>query len=231
MGHKGASQTRKSDKTVIVQTKNCTNCGSIDIAQIGYTYKSVTDIPKTVAETIIYKSENYSCKNCHHKFKPNDPGVLGTELGPNLIAFIHNLYVKRIALRNIAETINNTFNLSLCHKTVENAIEIAANTVEPKTKEILKEIGAAPVIHADETRMHIGCKTGWAWIVVAAMAAYYQIAWSRSTAVMDGIIPDLDRTIICDGYAVYKQYDAMQRSAAGHTFWLRQNTRHCIKIR
>ncbi len=82
------------------------------------------------------------------------------------------------------ETINNTFILSLCHKTVKNAIEIAANTVKPKTKEILKEIRASLIIHAYETHMHIGHKTGWVWVVVATMTAYYQIAWSRSTAVM-----------------------------------------------
>ena len=95
-----------------------------------------------------------------------------------------------------------TLNLPLCHKTIKNAIEIAANTVEPKTKEILKEIRAALIIHADKICMHIGHKTGWAWVVVTAMAAYYQIAWSRSTAVMGRIIPDLNRTIICDRYGV-----------------------------
>jgi len=77
----------------------------------------------------------------------------------------------------------------------------------PTYDAILRQVLAAPVIGADETRWRLmdekGSAKWWAWSVSSPEAIAYRIFPTRSTDAGAELLADYRGIVVCDGYAVY----------------------------
>jgi transposase len=77
----------------------------------------------------------------------------------------------------------------------------------PTYDAILRQVLAAPVIGADETRWRLmdekGSTKWWAWSVCSPEAVAYRIFPERSTAAGAALLAGYRGIVVCDGYAVY----------------------------
>ena len=65
--------------------------------------------------------------------------------------------------------------MSVCHRTVENFLEVTANNLESETENILNDIRNKQYVHADETGISVNGKNAWIWAIATTCAVYFKI--------------------------------------------------------
>ena len=112
-GHVGVSHHRRSLKAIHHRPKRCGRCGGTNISEARTTAKQVTDIeqmPRTA--TVTHVCHECVCSDCRFVTAPKHPGIKGTSLGPNLLAFLTCVWGKAVSAGN-ATTLS-----SLWHRVV-----------------------------------------------------------------------------------------------------------------
>ena len=61
------------------------------------------------------------CSDCKTVTVPKSPGIKGTSLGPNLLAFLTNVWGKAVSVGNATTLLNDTFGAGLCKTACRNA--------------------------------------------------------------------------------------------------------------
>ena len=61
------------------------------------------------------------CSDCDAVTAPKPPGIKGTSLGPNLLAFLTSVWGKAVSTGNAATLLNDTFGAGMCKTAVKHA--------------------------------------------------------------------------------------------------------------
>ena len=83
---------------------------------------------------------------------------------------------------------------------------------EPIVEDLLDEVRAAGVIHADETPWHQGLLGRWLWVVLTT--AVFHIGSRRHEEIRDLLGDALLGWLVTDGYGAYRDYERRQRCLA-----------------
>ena len=108
-GHAGVSH-RRSNEAIHHRLGRCGRCGGINISDARTTAKQVIDIermPKAV--TVTHVCHECVCSDCDVVTSPKQPGIKGTSLGPNLLAFLTGVWGKAVSAGNATALLNDTF--------------------------------------------------------------------------------------------------------------------------
>ena len=113
---KGGRQTTGRDK--------CSKCGGASLSDVRTTAKQMVlvwdplYIPQMPKATVVtHVSHQCVCSDCETVTIPKLPGISGTSLGPNLLAFLTSVWGKAVSVGNVTTLLNDTFGAGLC-KTV-----------------------------------------------------------------------------------------------------------------
>ena len=118
-GHTGVSHRRRSKETVHHRPDKCSKCGGASISDMHTTAKQIIDIPqmpKATAVTHVCHQRVYS--DYKTVTVPKPPGISGTSLGPNLLAFLTSVWGKAVIVGNVTTLFNDTFETGLCKTTI-----------------------------------------------------------------------------------------------------------------
>lgn len=136
-------------------------------------------------------------------------------VGPSLAAFIVALSVRHHqSRRRIREFLVTWFGVSLCVGTIDRCLREVGVACEPIVEDLLEEVRAGGVIHADETPWHQGILGRWLWVVLTATTAVFHIGSRRHEEIRDLLGDALVGWLISDGYGAYRDYDKRQRCIA-----------------
>jgi transposase len=98
--------------------------------------------------------------------------------------------------------------LKVTSQTLWDQLDAMAHHLEPTYRAIRREVLAAPVIGADETRWQLmgGKKKGnwYAWVLASPDAVFFDIQDSRSKASAERVLSGYGGVLMADGYAVYE---------------------------
>src|SRR5688572_4918169 len=101
-------------------------------------------------------------------------------VGPSLAAFIAALGLRHHqSRRRIHELLITWFGVSLSVGTIDRCLREVGVACEPIVEDLLDEVRAAGVIHADETPWHQGILGRWLWVVLTATTAVFHIGSRR----------------------------------------------------
>ena len=118
-GHTGVSHSRKPMRTEHHKPEKCFRCGSTELEYGNPVSKMVTDlisIPEI--ETVQHHSYPTTCYGCGHHREPEEPGLKGTELGPNLASCLTGLYSMPGSFGSIRTVLSEVFDLKVSKATV-----------------------------------------------------------------------------------------------------------------
>jgi len=85
-------------------------------------------------------------------------------------------------------------------------------------KQILKEVRAAPVKHADETGWRVNGINNWCWAFLKEDAVYYTIEETRGKGIPERILKNChpNDVLVRDDYAGYKKLPFVHQSCWAH---------------
>ena len=128
--------------------------------------------------------------------------------GLNVLAAILFNFMDRLPNRlNVASM--GRIGLRISTGTVHNILYRIGTNLDPPSRQILKRIREAYVLHVDETSISLNGKLAWIWIFLNPETddAYYVIRRSRGGDVLREALGKSWRgRLVCDGLAPYRKY-------------------------
>ena len=175
------------------------------------TAKQVIDIPEMPkAEVVTHVSHQCVCFDCEAVTVPKSPGIKGTSLGPNLLAFLTSVWGKAVSVGNATTLLNDTFGTGLCKTAVTHALVAASGKLQKTADEINVSLSESRYIKMDETPIRFNGKRQYVWACIGDEGVAVTVG-TRSAAEIDCHFPYYDKPITCDGYAAYNVFHVRQR--------------------
>jgi len=129
--------------------------------------------------------------------------------GPMLVALICALSLRmRLSRRRIQEFFADWFGLQLSVATINQCLHEAGRALEPVVEEqLLAEIRASDLLHADETSWKEHGQLLWLWVFTSATTTVFTIG-RRTQELLHGMLGTaLTGWLMSDGYWAYRDYD------------------------
>jgi hypothetical protein len=132
-------------------------------------------------------------------------------VGPSLAAFFAALAIRHHqSRRKIREFLLTWFGVALSVGTIDRCIREVGLACEPIVEDLLEEVRAAGIIHADETPWYQGVVNCWLWVVLTASTAVFHIGSRRHEEIRDLLGDAIIGWLVTDGYGAYRDYARRQ---------------------
>lgn len=99
-------------------------------------------------------------------------------------------YMCRIPLNIIVTLLETSYGLHVSQGTLVLFLKRASQYFGESYKQILQEVRAAPVKHADETGWRVNGQNNWCWAFLKEDAVYYTIEETRGKGIPERIFKD-----------------------------------------
>ncbi|HWY78899.1 MAG TPA: IS66 family transposase [Candidatus Sulfotelmatobacter sp.] len=225
LGHKGYGRKNPSriDRKLHIFATCCPHCnGKLNRAKTIVSH-TVEDIPTPAQQqTIItrYEIEKQWCKQCKKEIVVTPTGVIpGSRLGLNLLMQVLIWkYFCRIPLNIIVTLLAITYDVHISTGTLVLFLKRTSQYFGKPYRQILKEVRAAPVKHADETGWRVNGENNWCWAFLKEDAVYYTIEETRGKGVPEKILKNChsEDVLVRDDYAGYKKLPFIHQSCWAH---------------
>ena len=158
-GHTGVSHRRRSKKAVHHRPDKCSKCGGTSLSDVRTTTKQITDIPEMSKATVVtHVCHQCTCSDCETVTVPKSPGIKGTSLGPNLLAFLTSVWGKAVSVCNVTTLLNDAFGAGLCKTAVTHALVAASGKLQKTADEVNVSLSESRYIKMDETPIRFNGK-------------------------------------------------------------------------
>lgn len=219
-------QTRKVpvDRTVDyskVRPASCPACGMGRVLKYGRRTKQVHDLRFTrsgIRRWIVrYLFDRYICTACHTTFFSEDRPWTRSKYGHNALAYmIYQLIELRLSHLAVAECLTQSFNFDLSRGTLQHQKRRAADLYLGTYEGILNRITSGKLVHADETRVNIGGREGYVWVLAnLEEVAYFYTPTREGDRVLE-LLHDFRGVLVSDFYAVYDSVACPQQKCLIH---------------
>jgi transposase-like protein len=129
-------------------------------------------------------------------------------VGPRLVALICALSLRlRLSRRRVQEFLAQWLGLALSAATINQCLHEAGRALTPVLEEqLLAEVRASDLLHADETSWKEHGQLTWLWVFISATTTVFLIG-TRSKAFLHSAIGSvLQGWLMSDGYWAYRDY-------------------------
>lgn len=224
-GHlgKGRKLPDRIDEVRRIYLEKCPDCGnSLDRSET-IDEHTIEDIPPPEnqrSKVTRWEIELQWCKKCHRRVKSVVEEIIPkSRLGINILSYV---LIHKYAARNTWEIIlwnlAHWYGIKVSKGALINMMRQARKRLGKRYEQILEEIRAAPVKHADETGWRVNGTNHWAWGFFTKQSAYYSIEESRGKGVAEEILRGSHENdvLVRDDYGGYRKLPLKHQSCWSH---------------
>ena len=214
-GHPGHTlkMVENPEHIVSYQVSICKGCGHSlkKVAASGYERRQVFELPPIKVETTEHRTEKKLCPYCGHLNKALFPEEVQqpVQYGPHLKAIaVYLSQYQLLPYERMSELFSDLFNHQLSQATLVNTNKRCYEILEPVQEKIKEEIIASPVVHFDETGLHIKGKREWLHVASTKTFTFYGAHAKRGSEATNeiGILPKFQGTAVHDFWKPYFKY-------------------------
>ena len=189
----------------------CPDCGTQLSGGWTQRTREVIELPQVPAEVAEHVDIARNCPACRRRCLPPaqlDGVVMGQQrLGVSLVSRIATLREEaRLPIGAIQWYLRTVHGLRLSVGAIMAAVQRTAQRAQTAVDQILDQVRASPVVHADETGWRQDGHNGYVWTCSTPTHRYF-LRRNRSKAVVDEALGDAASALVCDFYAAYHHYD------------------------
>ena len=198
----------------------CPDCGTRLSGGWVQRTREVIDVPPVPAEVSEHVYIARTCPACRRRCLPPaqlEGMVMGKQrLGVNLVSLIAMLREEaRLPIGVIQGYLRIVHQLRLSVGAIVDAVQRTAQKAQAAAAEILTQIRASPVVHADETGWRQDGNNGYVWTFSTPTQRYFPcssqgqaLRRGRGKAVVDEVLgAEFAGVLVSDFYAAYHHYD------------------------
>lgn len=211
-GHKGTTLTCSDhpDEIITHTVTSCPACAASleSVQSSGYERRQVFDIPRPVMHVTEHRAERKWCPCCRKLRKAAFPEAITAraQYGPRFLAIASYLHTYQVMpLARMTDLLHVLTGCKPSEATLLSSIERMADTLVPYEAEIRRHLLGSPVIHADETGVHVDKQEHWVHVASTDEWTHFHVHPSRGTEGMkDGdILGGYTGTVCHDFYGPY----------------------------
>jgi len=133
-------------------------------------------------------------------------------VGPTLCALVVALtFRSRMSRARVREFISDWLGITLSIGTLQRCIEEAARAADPVEDQLVDDILASDLLHADETSHKEAGVPQWLWVFVSATTILFFIGYRTKEIIGNLLGTDYQGWLMTDGYGVYREYQRRLR--------------------
>lgn len=137
------------------------------------------------------------------KLPMNERGLVGPMLASLIVCMAQRM---RLSRRHSQEFLHDWLGIYLSTSTINRCVHEGGRAVEPLEEELVKEIEAAVLAHADETPWKEWGKLLWLWVIVTPTVCLFLIG-DRSRELVTNLFGEqFSGWLMSDGYMVYRKF-------------------------
>ena len=186
----------------------CPDCGTQLSGGWTQRTREVIELPQVPAEVTEHVDIARNCPACRRRCLPPaqlDGVVMGQQrLGVSLIATLRE--EARLPIGAIQWYLRTVHGLRLSVGAIMAAVQRTVQRAQTAVDQILDQVRASPVVHADETGWRQDGHNGYVWTCSTPTHRYF-LRRNRSKAVVDEALGDAASVLVGDFYAAYHHYD------------------------
>jgi len=218
----GRTNTRPN-RRVTLECRNCPRCSSKMIEKIKSMRRSLIDLKflrAGVKKWITrFDSSRYHCRKCQHAFSSDD------RLFPNPPKYGRGLmcwcvYINALCgvnMNRVRRTLEDVFGLFVDHSLLYRFKSYVAADYQSLSNEILQSVLRDPILHVDETVVHLGRgQAGYVWVLTSLDKAYYFYRSSREGSFLQEMLSPFDGVLVSDFYSAYDALACKQQKCLVH---------------
>ena len=207
----------------------CPDCGTRLSGGWVQRTREVIDVPPVPAEVSEHVYIARTCPACRRRCLPPaqlEGMVMGKQrLGVNLVSLIAMLREEaRLPIGVIQGYLRIVHQLRLSVGAIVDAVQRTAQKAQAAAAEILTQIRASPVVHADETGWRQDGNNGYVWTFSTPTQRYFPcssqgqaLRRGRGKAVVDEVLgEEFAGVLVSDFYAAYHHYDGPKQRCWAH---------------
>lgn len=173
-----------------------------------------TGVKRWILKVVFYR---YSCCECGAIFFSKQRPYPGEKYGPNILAYvIYQIIDLQLPQRAVTQSLNLIFNFDLHRKTVIRQKERAAQIYKKTYEGILNKIVNGRLVHADETKVSIGGKSAFVWVVTNLEEVAYFYSETREGDIIQGLLREFKGVLVSDFYTAYDSLNCPQQKCLIH---------------
>jgi transposase len=224
-GHPGSHRAVPAvvDEHVEVPLPGCPCCGA-PVSAVEAIEQFVEEIPPVrphVTRIVTYKG---TCPNCgevrsrHPLQMSQATGAAKTQVGPRALALAATLN-KQLGLttRTTCRVLEIFSGLRLTPGGLVQALERAADKMQPAYEQLIKDLRGAAAVFTDETSWYVGEPGSWLWTFTTADTTVYEVDPSRGHEVpLEMLGPEFAGMLVSDCLATYDPLPYRQHKCIAH---------------
>jgi transposase len=226
LGHPGHTLKRVADPEHTLIHPIATRCGScghqIALSDISLSKETrqVIDVPPARLEVTEHYVETARC-TCGQVHTAQFPTTVtqAVQYGPQIKATIVYLtQYQQLPMERTKQALHDLFGLSLSTGTVQHHINQAAHLLQPVVARIADALHRAPVVHFDETSMHVGRSQQWLHSASTNSLTWYGAHAKRGGEALNhfGILPNFQGIAVHDGWKPYAAFECLHALCNAH---------------
>jgi hypothetical protein len=147
-------------------------------------------------------------------------GAAGVFLGPRALALICDLNkAKGLSVRKTCAVLHEHFGLRLSPGGLTQAVARVAAKQAGDYDQLVKDLRAASVVHADETSWWVGGPGWWLWDFTNHQTTAYVVVNNRARATVTATLgADFAGVLVSDCLAIYDEVNPLQQKCYSHHF-------------
>jgi|LQYC01.1.fsa_nt_gi predicted RecB family nuclease len=203
--------------------QTCPKCGQLKLYKRQNFSKTTVDIkfgPSSIKKWVTkYLFTRYLCPACKCKFTfyGDDRPWTGEKYGPNIKAISVYMSIDlRIPLAGVATFLNQIIGVNLSRRIVHTFKAKAAAFYNVTYDGLLQKIIRGRLIHADETKVNVGGKDAYVWVLTSMKEVVYLYTPSREGNFIQTLLKDFKGVLVSDFYAAYESINCPQQKCLIH---------------
>jgi len=217
----GRTNTRPNRK-VTLECRNCPRCSSKMIEKIKSMRRSLIDLKFLRAGVkkwiTLFDSSRYHCRKCQHAFSSDERFPNPPKYGHGLMCWC--VYINAVCgvnMNRVRRTLEDFFGLFADHNLLYRFKSHVAAEYQSLSNEILQSVLRDPILHVDETVVHLGWgQAGYVWVLTSLDKAYYFYKPSREISFLHQMLTPFTGILVSDFYPAYDVLACKQQKCLVH---------------
>jgi predicted RecB family nuclease len=221
--NRGWKKRPRANRHVEVTSRECPSCGGTELTgkPDGRCTRQAFDLwitPTGVRRRVTrYTTSRYRCHMCKTEFLPQVYLRLEEHCHSLKSWAMYEHLAHRMSFASVAETLNDCFGLPIHATDVCTWKSELARYHEATYRGLIEKIVAGPLIHADETEVHLKrAGKGYVWVFTSLEDVVFIYRKSREGNFLSELLKGFRGVMVSDFYAAYDSINCEQQNCLIH---------------